>query len=127
MRRLKVVAQCHKKWKKPHAVCFVRRTLGGRVDGRESDRSETVYVSEGCRTIELALFGIKAARPVMDTILLITDNDVRRRRQLRRFFSGSGFLVAAASNGLECLATLVALEPDVLVVALEIPWGAATG
>ncbi|MGO8744990.1 MAG: hypothetical protein ACLQNE_03275 [Thermoguttaceae bacterium] len=63
----------------------------------------------------------------MDTILLITDNDVRRRRELRRFFSGSGFLVAAASNGLECLATLVALEPAVLVVALEIPWGGGDG
>jgi hypothetical protein len=79
MRRLKVAAQCYKKWKKPHAVCFVRRTLGGRVDGRESDRKEAVYVSEGCRTIQLALLGIKAAMPVMDTILLITDSDLRCR------------------------------------------------
>ena len=63
----------------------------------------------------------------MDAILLIADNDVRRRGELRRFFSDSGFLVAAASNGLECLAALVALEPDVLVTALEIPWGGGGG
>jgi CheY-like chemotaxis protein len=60
-------------------------------------------------------------------IMLIADSDVRRRGELRRFFSSSGFLVAAASNGLECLAELVSLEPDVLVVALEIPWGGGDG
>jgi CheY-like chemotaxis protein len=60
-------------------------------------------------------------------ILLIADSDVRRRGELRRFFFNSGFLVAAASNGLECLAELVALEPDVLVIALEIPWGGGDG
>ena len=54
-------------------------------------------------------------------ILLIADSDVRRRRELRRFFSGSGFLVAAVADGLGCLAELVALEADVLVIALEIP------
>lgn len=64
---------------------------------------------------------------VADRILLIADNDVRRRGELRRFFSSSGFLAASASNGLECLATLVALEPDVLVIALEIPWGGGDG
>ena len=60
-------------------------------------------------------------------ILLIADNDVRRREELRRFFFNSGFLVASASNGLECLAELVALEADVLVIALEIPWGGGDG
>ena len=57
----------------------------------------------------------------MDAIPRITDNDVRRRGELRRFFSRSGFLVGAASDGLECLAKTVALEPDVLVIALAIP------
>ena len=60
-------------------------------------------------------------------ILLIADNDVRRRGELRRFFFDSGFLVASASNGLECLAEVVALEADVLVIALEIPWGGGDG
>jgi DNA-binding NtrC family response regulator len=60
-------------------------------------------------------------------ILLIADNDVRRREELRRFFFNSGFLVASASNGLECLAEVVALEADVLVIALEIPWGGSDG
>ena len=70
---------------------------------------------------------VKAMRPAMDAILLIADNDVRRRGELRRFFSGSGFLVAAAADGLGCLAELVALEADVLVIALEIPWGGGDG
>jgi CheY-like chemotaxis protein len=60
-------------------------------------------------------------------ILLIADNHVRRRGELRRFFSSSGFLVAAAADGLGCLAELVAQEADVLVIALEIPWGGGDG
>ena len=60
-------------------------------------------------------------------LLLIADNHVRRRGKLQRYFSSSGFRVLAASNGLECLAKLVALEPDVLVIALEIPWGGGDG
>jgi DNA-binding NtrC family response regulator len=60
-------------------------------------------------------------------ILLIADSDVRRRGELRRFFFRSGFLVASASNGPECLAEVVALEADVLVIALEIPWGGGDG
>jgi CheY-like chemotaxis protein len=71
--------------------------------------------------------GIKAGKPAMDAILLIADNDARCRGELRRFFSNSGFLVAAVANGLECLAELVALEPDVLVIAMEIPWGGGDG
>ncbi len=63
----------------------------------------------------------------MDAILLIADNDMRRRGELRRFFSSNGFLVAAASDGLGCLAEVVALEPDALVIALEIPWGGGDG
>ena len=63
----------------------------------------------------------------MDAILLIADNDVRRRGELRRFFSSSDFLVASASNGLECLSMLVALEPDILAIALEVPWGGGDG
>ena len=63
MRKLIVAAQILQKWKKPHAVCFVRgaRWAGGSTE--RSDRRETVCVSEGCRTIQLALLGIKAARP----------------------------------------------------------------
>jgi hypothetical protein len=35
--------------------------------------------------------------------------------------------VASVSNGLECLAEVVALEADVLVIALDIPWGSGDG
>ena len=60
-------------------------------------------------------------------ILLIADSDASRRGELRRFFFNNGFLVASASTGLECLAEVVALEADVLVIALEIPWGGGDG
>jgi len=63
----------------------------------------------------------------MDATLLIADNDVRRRRELRRFFSESGFFVMAVANGVDCLAVLPALQPDVLVIAMEIPWGGGDG
>jgi CheY-like chemotaxis protein len=63
----------------------------------------------------------------MDASLLIADHHVYRRGELRRFFSDGGFLVTAAADGLQCLATLLALEPDVLVMALEIPWGGGDG
>ncbi|MHB8899252.1 MAG: response regulator [Thermoguttaceae bacterium] len=60
-------------------------------------------------------------------LLFIGDSHVRRRGELRRFFSSSGFRVLAARNGLECLAELGAMETDVLVIALEIPWGGGDG
>ncbi len=59
----------------------------------------------------------------MEAILLIADNNVRRRGELRRFFWDGGFLVAEAADGLKCLAELLTLEPHVLVLALEIPPG----
>jgi CheY-like chemotaxis protein len=62
-------------------------------------------------------------KPAMEAILLIADNNVRRRGELRRFFWDSGFLVAEAADGLKCLAELLTLEPHVLVIALEIPPG----
>jgi DNA-binding response OmpR family regulator len=60
-------------------------------------------------------------------ILLIADSDVRRRGELRRLFSSSGFRVVAAADGLGCLAELVAMEADILVITLEIPWGGGDG
>jgi CheY-like chemotaxis protein len=63
----------------------------------------------------------------MDATLLIADHNARRRNELRRFFSRGGLQVIAVSDGLECLAELVAREPDVLVIAQEIPWGGGDG
>lgn len=63
----------------------------------------------------------------MNAILLIADSNVCRRGQLRRLFSRDGFLVVASSNGLDCLEALVTLEPHILVIELEIPWGGGDG
>jgi len=65
--------------------------------------------------------------PARDALLLIADNDVGRREELRGFFRGSGFQVAVAANGLECLAELAVVQPDVLIVAMQIPWGGGDG
>jgi len=65
--------------------------------------------------------------PPLNTTLLIADGDAQSRRQLRDFFSQFRFAVETASNGLECLAKLRGIEPDVLVLALEMPWGGGDG
>ena len=71
MQKWEYATQRDKPMKEPRAAIFVRRGLGG-----SCDRRETVDVSEGRRTNELALLGIEAARPAMDAILLIADADV---------------------------------------------------
>jgi len=63
----------------------------------------------------------------MDAVLLIADNDGCRRHELRRFFRESGFLTMAVADGLQCITALRSLQPDVLVIAAEIPWGGADG
>lgn len=65
--------------------------------------------------------------PARETVLLLADSDVRCRVKLRRFFSKRGFLVLATGDGLRCLDELVAMEPDVLVIALDLPWGGGDG
>ncbi|MCE5268556.1 MAG: response regulator [Planctomycetaceae bacterium] len=60
----------------------------------------------------------------MDATLLIGDGDRRRQDALRRYFWESGFLVATAVDARECLNKLLAIEPDVVLIALEMPGGA---
>jgi hypothetical protein len=60
-------------------------------------------------------------------ILLIAGCDVRRYGELRHFLFNTGFLVASASNDLECPVEVVALEADALMIALEAPWGSCDG
>jgi two-component system nitrogen regulation response regulator NtrX len=63
----------------------------------------------------------------MDATLLIADADAQRRDAFRRFFSQCGFRVATAADGLDCLAKLRAIEPDVLIAEADMPWGGAAG
>lgn len=63
----------------------------------------------------------------MNATLLIADGDGQNRDTLQRSFSQSGFKVETAADGLECLAKLYAIQPDVLVIELDMPWGGGDG
>jgi CheY-like chemotaxis protein len=59
--------------------------------------------------------------------LLIADGDGELRDVFRRFFSGTGFDVATAGVGRECLEQFRQFLPDVLVVEREMLWGSGDG
>jgi len=59
--------------------------------------------------------------------LLIADSDAELRDMFRRYFSASGFDIAMADDGLECLEQFRQFLPDVLVVEREMPWGGGDG
>jgi len=61
----------------------------------------------------------------MDARLLLCDRQSPSRDALERFFSRCGFRVETAHNGLECLAKVRPLKPDVLVADFETPCGSA--
>jgi DNA-binding response OmpR family regulator len=87
------------------------------------DQHEAVDVRAIRCDFDMAMPRVKAARRSMDATILIADADFQSHREIRRFFSNSGFSVAGVTNALECRAAFSALEPDVLIVALEIPRG----
>jgi DNA-binding response OmpR family regulator len=95
--------------------------------GGKSGRRHAASGSTGCCTLEPARRVVEAKKPAMDRILLLADNDVHCRAHLRPCFSNHGFVVLAATNGLECLATLASLEPEVLVISVDLPWGGGDG
>jgi len=61
----------------------------------------------------------------MDATLLIADAQPTSREALGRFFTGCGFRMETAGDGLECLNKVKSLKPDVLVADLDAPWGGA--
>jgi CheY-like chemotaxis protein len=63
----------------------------------------------------------------MNPILLIADGDTPRRDLYRRLFTDRGYVVETATGGLQCLAQLRRLHPDVLVVNSDLPWGGGAG
>lgn len=63
----------------------------------------------------------------MDATLLIAEHPSLSRDALESFLVRCGFHVETAGDGPECLSALRALEPDVLVVDSELPWGGAAG
>ena len=63
----------------------------------------------------------------MKPTLLIAENDPALVELYRQHFVENGFRVLTASDGTACLAIIRSESPAVLVVALEMPWGAGRG
>jgi CheY-like chemotaxis protein len=62
----------------------------------------------------------------MPTVLL-AEADRELRDAYQWFLSHRGFQVETADNGLDCLAKLRRLVPDLLILDLELPWGGGDG
>ena len=63
----------------------------------------------------------------MKSRVLIADSDADLRELLQIFLSASGYDVAMASDGLQCLEQMQRFLPNVLVVEREMPWGGGDG
>jgi DNA-binding NtrC family response regulator len=61
----------------------------------------------------------------MDATLLIADIQSPSRDALEDHLTRCGFRLEGAGDGLDCLAKVRALEPEVLVIDWELPWGGA--
>lgn len=59
--------------------------------------------------------------------LLIADSDESLAELYQRFFVDHGYRVATAATGLDCLHTLRAFAPDILILDQELPWGGGDG
>jgi DNA-binding response OmpR family regulator len=59
--------------------------------------------------------------------VLIAEADADLRAIYQRFFSYHSWQVQTAGGGLECLAKLRQLPPDLLVLDWELPWGGGEG
>jgi DNA-binding response OmpR family regulator len=59
--------------------------------------------------------------------VLIAEADADLRAIYQRFFSYHRWQVQTAGGGLECLAKLRQLPPDLLVLDWELPWGGGEG
>jgi two-component system KDP operon response regulator KdpE len=60
-------------------------------------------------------------------MLLVAEADAELRDAYRAFLALHGFAVETASDGLECLAKLRRLAPDVLVLDQGLRWGGSDG
>jgi len=63
----------------------------------------------------------------MNMQLLLCEPNESSRMELRDYLTGRGFDVEVASNGMECLALLRELRPDIVALNWELPWGGGDG
>ena len=63
----------------------------------------------------------------MKAAVLIADHDLRIADATRRCLVAHGCEAEVATNGLQCLEQLMKIEPDVIVLDPDIPWGGADG
>ena len=63
----------------------------------------------------------------MSRILLFADSDTNLCLGYREYFAAREFDVETAQDGLECVAKLREVKPDVLVVESDLRWGGGDG
>jgi CheY-like chemotaxis protein len=63
----------------------------------------------------------------MAPAVLIADADAELCDLGRRFFARHGWLARTAGGGVDCLAQLRQLSPQLLILDLALPWGGADG
>jgi two-component system response regulator MprA len=63
----------------------------------------------------------------MKPMVLIADSDAELRDVYRRAFTGRGYEVETAADGLDCLARLRRRTPAAVVLDLDLPWGGGNG
>jgi DNA-binding response OmpR family regulator len=64
---------------------------------------------------------------LMNPLLLLAESDADLAEIYRKFLSRHGYVVEIAADGLECLAKLRCLIPDVLILDADILWGGGDG
>ncbi|MEZ6060426.1 MAG: response regulator [Planctomycetaceae bacterium] len=60
-------------------------------------------------------------------LILLADSDATLSGIYRSYFSRQGFDVVAVTDGLQCLAAIRRMVPDVLVLEYELLWGGGAG
>ncbi|HSQ58163.1 MAG TPA: response regulator [Gemmata sp.] len=63
----------------------------------------------------------------MKHLVMIAESDDELRFLYQRFLANLGYEVDTAANGLECLAKLRQLKPDLIVVDRHLRWGGGDG
>jgi CheY-like chemotaxis protein len=87
---------------------------------------EVTYLRRGVPVPDAEERGRSEAGPTRPRVLLAVGDD-RSRSGGRAYLTARGYAVATATGGVECVALLDELSPDVLVLDADLLWGGANG